>query len=192
MKDLHMYNPEQKQADKSQARLDYEEGLELLKKKETAQAANMFHNALIGFEQEKDINGIANATDKLGDICAERREFDKALQHYDRVIAICQEQGDSISVFSLDKKKAKLHADSGRHEQAINMYLDIIDQYQAMRNPKGTVETLETLAQIYLDAGKREMAADCYRTAAAIHANYKHNRHAEALNQKAEEVLAHA
>jgi len=187
-----MHNPEQKQDEKSQARLDYEEGLGLLQNGNTAQAANMFHNALIGFEQEKDVIGIANATDKLGDICAEHREFDKALQHYDRVISICQDQGDSISVFVLDKKKAKLHADCGKHEEAINMYLDIVDQYSAMRNPKGAVETLETLANVYIDAGNLEKAADCYRTAASIHANYKHKRHAEDLNKKADELLAHA
>lgn len=190
MKDLQMHNPEQKQEEKSQARLDYEEGLGFLKKGDTAQAASMFHNALIGFEQEKDTNGMANATDKLGDICAERREFDKALQHYDRVTAICQDQGDSVSVFVLDKKKAKLHADCGKHEQAITLYLDIMDQYQTMRNPKGAVETLETLANVYIDAGRLEKAADCFRTAASIHANYKHQRHAEALNKKADELLA--
>jgi len=192
MKDLRLHNQEQKQQEKSQARLDYEEALEFLKNKEAAQAANMFHNALIGFEQEKDINGIANATDKLGDICAERREFDKALQHYDRVISICQDQGDSISVFSIDKKKAKLHADCGKQEQAINMYLDILDQYQAMRNPQGAVDTLETLAQVYLDAGKREKAADCYRTVASIHEKYKHRRHAEDFMKRADELVAPA
>jgi tetratricopeptide (TPR) repeat protein len=192
MNELRMYNPEQKQEEKSKARLDYEEGLEFLKKEEMAQAANMLHNALIGFEQNQDINGMANAMDKLGDICAKRREFAKALQHYNRVIDICQEQGDSISVFTLDKKKAKLHADCGKHEEAINMYLDIIDQYQAMRNPKGTVDTLETLAAVYLAAGNPQKAADCFRTAAAIHTNFQHKRHAEALNKKAEEALAHA
>ncbi|MBU0909713.1 MAG: tetratricopeptide repeat protein [Proteobacteria bacterium] len=192
MKDLRLHNQDQKQDDKSQARLDYEEGLEFLKNKETAQAANMFHNALIGFEQEKDINGIANATDKLGDICAERRELDKAMQLYDRVISICQDQGDSISVFSIDKKKAKLHADCGKYEKAISMYLDIIDQYNAMRNPQGTVDTLETLAQVYLDAGKREKAADCLQTAAAIHEKYKHRKHAEDFMKRAEELVAPA
>jgi len=192
MKDLRLHNQEQKQEEKSQARLDYEKALEFQKNKEAAQAANMFHNALIGFEQEKDINGIANATDKLGDICAERREFDKALQHYDRVISICQDQGDSISVFSIDKKKAKLHADCGKHEQAINMYLDILDQYQAMRNPQGAVDTLEILAQVYLDAGKREKAADCYRTVASIHEKYKHRRHAEDFMKRADELVAPA
>jgi tetratricopeptide (TPR) repeat protein len=188
MNEIKMHEKEKKE-DKSQARLDYEEGLSLLKSGQAAQAANMFHNALIGFEQANDINGVANATDKLGDICAERRELEKALHHYDRVISICHDQGDSVSVFSLDKKKAKLYADCGHHEEAIARYLAIIDEYNAMRNPQGTVDTLEILARIYIDAGKRDKAADCFRTAAAIHEKYKHARHAEALLKKAEEAL---
>ncbi|MBI5558208.1 MAG: tetratricopeptide repeat protein [Deltaproteobacteria bacterium] len=191
MSDIKMNEKEKKEA-KSQARLDYEEGLSLLKSGQTAQAANMFHNALLGFEQEKDSIGVANAADKLGDICAERRDMEKALQHYDRVTSICHDQGDSLSVFSLDKKKAKLYADCGRHEEAIARYLDIIDEYNAMRNPQGTVSTLEILAGIYIDAGKRYKAADCFRTAASIHAKYKHAKHAEALLKKAEEVLIEA
>lgn len=192
MKDLPMYNPESKKEEKSQARLDYEEGLTLFKNGELAQAANMFHNALISFEQEKDMIGVANATDKLADICAERRELDKALQMYDRVIEICFDQGDNISVFSIDKKKAKLFADCGKFAEAIDNYLTIMEHYQAMRNPQGTVETLEKLADVYVKAGNLEKAADCYRTAASIHANYKHKRHAEEFFKKAEEVLATA
>jgi tetratricopeptide (TPR) repeat protein len=189
MKDLRLQDQGQKQPEKSQSRLDYEEGMKLLNNNgETAQAANMFHNALVGYEKDKDMNGMANAVDKLGDICASRRELDLALQHYDRVINICHDLGDSISVFSIDKKKAKLFADCGKLEEAINMYLDIMDQYNAMRNPKGTVETLETMADIYLEAGNRDKAADCYRTAAAIHEKFRHSRDAAALMKKAEEI----
>ncbi len=182
-------NIQKAEAEKSQARLDYEAGMEFMSKGELAQAANMFHNALVGFEQDKDSNGIANATDKLGDICAEKKDLDNALVHYDKVISICQDQGDSVSVFSIDKKKAKLFADCGKYDEAIGMYLGIIDEYNAMKNPQGTVDTLEILAEVYITAGKRDSAADCYRTAAQIHERYKHTRHAATLMQKAEEIL---
>ncbi|MFZ5764246.1 MAG: tetratricopeptide repeat protein [Thermodesulfobacteriota bacterium] len=184
-----MTEAQKKEEKKSQARLDYEAGMELLSKGEAAQAANMFHNALIGFEQEGDINGIANATDKLGDICAGRKELDRALDFYDKVTTICFDQGDNISVFAIDKKKARLFADCGLYDEAITRYLAIIDEYNAMRNPQGTVDTLQTLAEIYMAAGNRENAADCYRTAASIHERYKHSRHAATLKQKAEEIL---
>lgn len=176
--------------EKSQARKDYEEGLEFMKKDELPQAANLFHNALIGFEQDGDTAGIANAADKLGDICSERRDFDNAMKHYERVHEICQKEGDGVSLFALDKKKADLHARCGKFDQAINMYLDIIDEYNVMRNPKGTIDTLEKLAQVYIDKGEREMAADCYRTAASIHKNFKHNRHAELYLRKADEIFS--
>lgn len=183
-------NKDKPEEEKSQARQDYGQGLEYMKNGDIAQAANMFHNALIGFEQDKDSSGIANAADKLGEICAERRDFDTALKHFQRVYEICQKEGDGISLFALDKKIADLHARCGKHDRAVNMYLDIIDEYNAMRNPKGTIDTLEKLAQVYLDKGEREMAADCYRTAASIHKNFKHHRYAELYLQKADEISA--
>ncbi len=181
---------EEEKEEKSQAQLDYEEGQKYLENNSISQAANMFHNALLGFELEKNVNGIAQASDKLGDICMNSQEHENALKHYERAFTICHEQGDAFSLSALDRKKAGLYASWGKFDKAISMYLDIIDECNAMKNPKGTVDTLEKLAQVYIDAGKRDMAADCYRTAASIHQNYKHRRHAEALLKKAEEVVS--
>ena len=65
--------------EKSQARLDYEKGQGFMANEDLSQAANAFHNAFLGFQEEKNQHGIANAADKLGDICRERQEYDKAL-----------------------------------------------------------------------------------------------------------------
>lgn len=181
---------EDKEEEKSQAQLDYEEGQKFLDNNSISLAANMFHNALIGFEHEKNDKGIAQASDKLGDICLNSKEHENALKHYDRAFSICHEQGDAFSLSALDRKKAKLYASWGKYDKAISMYLDIIDECNAMKNPKGTVDALELLAQVYIDAGKRDMAADCYRTAASIHQNFKHKRHAETFLKKAEEALS--
>lgn len=107
MTDKEQQEPsEEKEEEKSQARLDYEAGQEHLKNEEISQAANLFHNALIGFEQEDDEHGVANAVDKLGDICAGKEDYDGALIYYDRAYAICKKDSDSFSLFSLEKKKA--------------------------------------------------------------------------------------
>ncbi|MDG4474768.1 tetratricopeptide repeat protein [Thiovibrio frasassiensis] len=179
--------PEVKE-EKSQAQLDYEAGQEFLKNLEPAQAANAFHNALIAFELEGDDNGIANAADKLGDICAKRGDVEKAMSHYDRAYAICQKHTDRFSLFSIEKKKAKLMYDAKNYEQAVALYLDVLDEYSALRNPQGSVDTLEILAEIYLAQGEKNKAADAYRTAASIHQNFKHSRHAEQFRQKAAEI----
>lgn len=181
------HKTEQKE-EKSQAQLDYEAGQEFLKNLESAQAANAFHNALIAFELEDNEIGIANAADKLGDICAKRGDVAMALSHYDRAYAVCQKQADRFSLFSIEKKKAKLMYDAKDYDQAIRLYSDILNEYSALRNPQGSVDTLETLAEIYLAKGEKSKAADSYRTAAAIHKNFRHDRHAEKLLLKATEV----
>jgi len=174
--------------EKTQAQLDYEAGVEFLKNREAAQAANAFHNALLGFEVEKNDNGIANAADKLGDLCAERHEVDKAMAHYDRAYEVCSKQSDRFSLFSIEKKKAKLMYDTKNYEKAVELYLDVLDEYSALRNPQGSVDTLEILAEIYLAKGDRAKAADSYRMAASIHKNFRHSKIAEKLLEKAASV----
>ena len=174
--------------EKSQAQLDYDQGQEFLNNNDVAQAANAFHNALLGFEEENNENGIANAADKLGDICAGHGEFEKASQHYARAYKICEKHQDRFSLFSLEKKQAKLMADAKNYEKAINLYLEVLDEYSALRNPQGSIDTLDILADLYIKNGDKEKAIDSYRMAASIHSNFKHQRHAEKYLKLAEEL----
>ena len=174
--------------EKSQAQLDYEAGQDFLKNLEPAQAANAFHNALIAFELEGNENGVANAADKLGDICAARGDVAMALSHYDRAYAVCQKHTDRFSLFAIEKKKAKLMYDAKDYDQAVRLYSEVLDEYGALRNPQGSVDTLEILAEIYLAKGEKSRAADAYRTVAAIHKSFKHSRQAEKFLEKAAEV----
>ncbi|MBA3003267.1 MAG: tetratricopeptide repeat protein [Desulfurivibrio sp.] len=176
------------QEEKSQAQLDYEAGQEFLKNLEPAQAANAFHNAFIAFEIEGNEIGAANAADKLGDICAARGDVATAMSYYDRAYAICQKHTDRFSLFSIEKKKAKLMYDAKDYDQAIRLYDEVLNEYSALRNPQGSVDTLEILAEIYLLKGETSKAADAYRTAASIHQNFRHSRHAEKLREKAAEI----
>jgi len=173
---------------KTQARQDYEAGQEFLKNSDTSQAANAFHNALIGFEQDGDENGVANASDKLADLCAEKGAIEKALEHLERAYTICNKNFDRFSLFSLEKKKAKLIRQKGDLDQAIELYLAVLDEFTALRDPQGSVDTLETLADIYIEKDDKEKAADAYRMAASIHKSFKHPAQVEELLAKAAEL----
>lgn len=173
---------------KSQAQLDYNEGQEFLKKEETSMAANSFHNALLGFQKDNETNGIANVSDKLGDICLMKESYEQALKHWQTTYEICEKANDRISVFSIVKKRAKLYWQWKKYPEAINLHLDMLDEYSANNNPQGSVETLESLCEIYLEKEDKAKAADCLRTAAEIHKNFKHKNFYDRLMARAESI----
>ena len=177
------------EASMTQPKKDYNEGLDYLKNKEMAMAANAFHNALMGWEEEGDHHGVANACDKLGDICAEREDFDNALTHYDRAYKICTDDFDRYSLFALEKKKAALFVKMERFDEALDMYWDIFDEYTGNRDPRGVVDTLETMADIMIKTGDKAKAAECYQLIAKTHRNFKHSAEAAEYEAKAEEIL---
>lgn len=183
--------PDQEPAkEQDPAQEDYENALELLKNGELAQAANIFHNALIGFEQNANQKGIANASDKLGEICLERGDYETAFKHLDRAYAICDQEEDGFSLIVLNKKIARAKQGLKEFDAAIKIYLDLLDTYEGYNNPAGAVEILELLAATYLEKDDRAKAADTCRAAAFIHKSFKHSRHAQALLDKADAIEA--
>lgn len=175
---------------KSQARKDYESGVNHLDNKEYGMAANALHNALVAWEEEDNQNGIANACDKMGDLLSEKEEYEKALEFYDRAYNICTNDFDRYSLISLENKKANVFAKLGRFSEAINIYLDLFDEYSGNRDAGNTVAILETLSELYISNEQKDKAADCFKLMASIHLNYKHQKEAEECEAKATELLA--
>ncbi len=173
---------------KDPAKRDYLEGRELLKKGDYSQAAMAFHNALKGFEEKGDEQGIANAADRLGDICLEREKFGDALAHYRRAYEICEKEEDSFSLLALNKKIAAVYKKQGELDKALEILFDMIEHYQLTNNPKGAVDVLVVVADVYLELGEKAKAADVYRTVSSIHKNFKHKRRSEEFAALAEEL----
>ncbi len=167
------------------ARADYKKGREHLKNGDLAEAAACFHNALQGFEEQGDNQGVANALDRLGDVCFDRGELSMALSHYERCRQICKEFKDPDSVFTLNQKIVNTLWRTGERSRALSTCFDILDHFHACNNPQGSVEILDTIATLYLEMGKKSDAADAYRTIASIHKNFGHKRLAEQNLEKA-------
>ena len=168
------------------ARKDYLEGRKLYRQGDYAQAAQAFHNALRGFEEQGDEQGVANAADRLGDACLAREEYAMAIANYRRAFAVCEKEDDSFSQLSLNKKMAAAYRKLGDHEKALELLFDMLEHYRLTNNPKGAVEILVSIAETYAEQGDRARAADAYRSVASIHARFKHSRQAAEFNQRAE------
>lgn len=171
-----------------QVKKDYEEGKRFLTNGNLAQAAVALHNALLGFEERGDRTGEANACNQLGHTCLGRGDYLGAESHYRRAQVLCEEFGDPMSLFALAKKFIDVYRGQKKYDAAIAACLDVLDTYRDNNDPRGTVELLENMAAIYLEAGDGDKAADTYRTIARIHRNYKHQAMAAAFEEQAEAI----
>jgi tetratricopeptide (TPR) repeat protein len=172
----------------SEAKRDYRQGREALDKQDLTQAVICFHNALKGFEEDQDQQGVANASDRLGDTCMAREEFGMAVDHYQRALTICRQLDDSFSQAAVQRKLVACHRKLGEYDQALSTLFDLTEHYRLLRNPKGTVEVLIVIAETYVEMGKHDLAADTYRTVASIHQNFKHSRLAAEFSQRADQL----
>lgn len=182
---------DQKKKSSDPAQAQYEDGKEFLEKKELAQAALAFHNALLAFEEKGDQNGIANASNQLGHLCLQNKDYEMALKHYQQAWDICEKQDDPMSLLALSNQLVSVRQGLKQYPEAVKICLDLLDSYNLNNNPEGVVNTLERMADIYLEAGDKAKAADGYRTIASIHAKYKHQNIAARFTEKAQ-ALAEA
>lgn len=171
------------------AKEEFDRGCQFMENHDLAQAANAFHNALLDYKERGDDKGIANASDKLADICLERGDHGKALPHLERAMVICESANDDLSMTALRKKYARAYEGTGEYNKALEVYLVLLETYKAFSDPGSAVRTLEAMAKTYLALNDREKAADALRTAADIHLSFKHTRHAAELETRAQEIL---
>ncbi len=173
---------------KDPAKRDYLEGREMYKQGDYAQAGMAFHNALKGFEESGNEQGVANASDRLGDVCLARESYADALTNYQRAYEICEKEEDSFSILALNKKIAAVYKKLGELDKALEILFDMMEHYQLTKNPKGMVDILTVVAEVYLEKGQSQKAADAYRTISSIHKNFKHKRMSEQFFARADEL----
>ena len=178
--------PKKEEKPKDPVQAEFEEGKVFLEKNDLAQAAVAFHNVLLAYEEKDDKPGIANACNKLGDVCLVKKEYAQAEKHYKRAWDICVEADDPMSQISLNLQFIEVYVGLKDYKKAINTCLDLMDDYRLNNNPQGTVVVLERLADIFLESGDKDGAKDALKTAAGIHRNFKHKGIAEELEKKAE------
>ena len=179
---------EETEDSRSQAQIDYDEGRGYVERGESALAAVSLHNALRGFEEEGNNDGVANASNQLGHACLQKKEYQKALEHYQRAWTICDEGNDPASLQALSMQLVQVYAGLQNYRKAIDICLDLLDAYQKNNDPQGTVAVLEMMAGVYIGAEESDKAADTYETIASIHAKFNHQKIAEKYRKKAAEL----
>ncbi len=171
------------------AKEEFDRGCQFLENHDLSQAANCFHNALLDYKERGDDKGIANASDKLADICLEHENFAQAIPHLEKAIAVCDKANDFLGITALRKKLARAYDGMGQYQKAIAIYHELLDTYRNFQDPGSAVRTLEAMSKNFQAQGNKEEAAAALRTAAAIHRSFKHTRHAQDFENRAEQIL---
>lgn len=171
------------------AKEEFDRGCQFMENNDLSQAANCFHNALLDYKERRDDKGIANASDRLADLCLEREDYTRALPHLERAMAICEQANDDLSMTALKKKFARAYDGLGDHKQALRVYGELLETYRTFRDPASAIRTLEGMSKTFLAQSDKEKAADALRTAAAIHRSFKHSRQAEEFEERAAALL---
>ncbi len=183
---------EEKKRSSNPIQAEYDDGIEFLKEDDLTQAAVAFHNVLMAYEEKKHQDGIANASNQLGNVCLRKGEFEKAKDHYKRAWDICDRFDDPMSLLALSMQLVVVHRGLDENDQALEICIDMLETHSMNNNPQGTVATLETIADIYLSQGNKVKTADTYRTIASIHSKFKHKSIAKTFTTSAEELEAEA
>ena len=167
---------------------DYKEGKAQLERGEVSMAAASLHNALVGFKETGDEKGIANASNQLGLVCMARKNYSEARNHFLGAEEVVRKLADPMSLLSLSKNIIEACTGMGEYQEALDRCMNNLDLYGANNDPRGSVNTIEKMAEIYVSAGRTDKAADAYRTVASIHKNFKHHSIAAEYLHKAEEL----
>jgi len=181
---------EEKKRSSDPVQAEYDDGMEFLRDNDLTQAAVAFHNALRGFEERKYQDGIANASNQLGNVCLQKGEFEKAKDHYMRAWAICDRFDDPMSLLALSNQLVVVYRGLNDNAKALDVCFDMLETHNLNNNPQDTVATMETIADIYLAQGEKAKAADTFRTIASIHKNFNHKTSAGKYLTRASELEA--
>ncbi|MEW6220872.1 MAG: tetratricopeptide repeat protein [Thermodesulfobacteriota bacterium] len=167
------------------AKADLAAGQAFLAKNNLGQAASALDQALRGYRQAGDHAGIANVLVRLAEVATRGGQHDQALEHLQQALRICAAEKDAMSCLYVQQRQAACLRALDRTAEATAVYLEMLDTHSGHNNPGGAVEVLVSLAETYAEAGDTAKAADAYRTAASIHRNFRHQRTAEELLQRA-------
>ena len=74
--------------------------------------------------------GVANAADRLGDVCMAKEEYAKAIDHFKRAAEICEREDDSFSILALNKKLAAAYRKQGEPEKSFELLFDMLEHYR--------------------------------------------------------------
>lgn len=101
-------------------------------------------------EQNKSPFEIGEAENVLGITCLYQAKFAEAVQHFDRLLTLKQEEGDSSFIASTLNNTAIAHTQVGNFPLALQCYQESLEIKEAMKDSAAIQGSLNNIGAIYL------------------------------------------
>jgi DNA-binding SARP family transcriptional activator len=98
-----------------------------------------------------------------GDVCRQRAEFEKALEHYRAAVALYQQHSDPLGQSRALRGQAQLYLDTVRPLQAAALLADALELLDTSTHRQEAAELLEQLAENKLNFGFPDQARDLHQ-----------------------------
>lgn len=134
-------------------------------RKQWDQAANWAGKAYLIDKDHDDENGVAHYHLLMGEIEAERGNFDKAEDHLRQSEELYQEHGDAEDIICLQGKKAVLYRLQGKYDEASEINERNLKEAERMGHGDGIAAILEDLGSIRKAQGKTQEAKEYWQRA---------------------------
>lgn len=141
------------------------------KLKQPEQAAGFFRQRLSLEKQQGNRFAIAAALAQIGWFHRELGEFDKALETYRQVIAICDElkpEGQSAKADALSWM-GLIHSELGQVALELECLHKQLEIWQDLNNPGKQAKTLQSIGRVHLELAQWQQGLDSYQQALAIY-----------------------
>jgi len=98
----------------------------------------------------------------LGEVCRQRRQFDKAREHLEASRSVSAEMGNAFGVTEADSNLAAVAIDTHHLDEAELLLLRTLPVYRASNDLAGVGMTLANLASVYEDRNQPDLALKTY------------------------------
>jgi len=151
----------------------YDEGIQLTKKGNYAEAAKKLTQALEMRRKSGDKRGAAAVLEELGRVDQRQGKRDTALAELNEALKIWRETGDKAGVGNALVDLGEVREAMGQAEEALKLYNEALPIKRGLREEAGQAEVLQRLGGILLAKGQLEEAQASLQSALQVREKLK-------------------
>jgi tetratricopeptide (TPR) repeat protein len=120
------------------------------------------------FEDVKDQHGLAQTCNNLGLVYANKGEWDRAIEYYEKSVKIKKDIKDQHGTAVTYTNMGSVYSNKGEWDRAIEYYEKTMEIFEALGDRHGLASTYGSFGLVYVDKGEWDRAIEYYEKSMKI------------------------